>query len=174
MKILLSIVLILCVVFPIESLQAQESEQPILHRINIEEINKLEGEWSGNLTYIDYNSGKPYSMPCSVSIESKRTHKKLMLRFSYPNEPKANNKEIIKISKDGSLIDNNKIVSKTMLDDIVTITTESFGKDGNQGRNARIKTMYSIGENTLVIRKEVNFEDSEGWIMRNEYKFERS
>ena len=33
-----------------------------------EDANLLSGSWKGSLTYLDYNSGKPYTMPANTNI----------------------------------------------------------------------------------------------------------
>jgi len=132
----------------------------------------LIGEWEGTLTYIDYNTNEPYSMPVELVIQSKRKDRKLILNYTYPNEPKANSKGKLVISKDRRFLNGKPIVSRSMTEDgIVQVVTEFEGKDGNDNKNALIKNFYTHGMDTFNIRKEVLFEGSKEWKMRNEYSF---
>ncbi len=143
-------------------------------KIEKEEISQFIGNWKGQLTYLDYSSGTPYSMPCELSISRKGQANKLSLAYAFPNEPKANNTEKIKISKDGKYIDKNKITQKSKTaEDQIKFISESRGKDGNDNKPATIRYIYVIGDNDLVIRKEVKFDDSNEWIMRNEFSFNK-
>ncbi len=150
------------------------SAQTVLEKIQIEteDIQNLIGEWNGTLTYLDYSSNKPFSMPSELKIKSKRKHRKLILNYTYPNEPKANNKNKFKISKDRTIVNGKQISSRSETTDGDTqIVTEFYGKDGNDNKKALIRNVYIIGINKFVIRKEVQFKDSKEWVMRNEYSF---
>lgn len=144
-------------------------------RISPEEIKKLIGKWEGSLTYIDYSSGEPYTMPADLNIEACKNEYELDLYQIYPDEPKANSKAKIRISKDGKMIDGHRIVSKTQLEGNSTeYLVEYNGKDGNDNKKATIRLTYIFGETTFINRKEVRFLDSDNWIMRNEYSYKKS
>ena len=137
-----------------------------------EELNVLLGNWSGSLTYTNYSDGSSFSMPAELEIKQGKNKNQLRLLTSYPNEPNANSKGMIKLSKDGTQINNESITSIEKLANSATqITTEYQGKDDR--KNARIKNIYIIAKATLIIRKEVKFEGAENWIMRNEYSYAR-
>ena len=53
----------------------------------------------------------------------------------------------------------------------VQIITEYFGKDNN--KKAQIKNVYIIGQSEFIMRKEVKYDNSDVWLMRNEYKYIR-
>lgn len=152
----------------------QESSNSARNKIELQDIQNLIGEWKGTLTYMDYSSNKPYSMPCEVEIKSKRKNRKLILKYNYPNEPKANNKGKLKISKGRKKLNGKLIVSRSKtMDGNIQITTEYNGKNGNENKKALIRNVYIIGVNKFVIRKEVQFEGSKEWIRRNEYDFKK-
>lgn len=137
-----------------------------------EDLEIIIGKWEGKLTYIDYSSNKPYTMPANVSVVKAKNKNKLSLHFKYPNEPKANSKGQITISKKGDKINKEVVVSKRELSNgQVQITTEYNGQDNR--KKALIRNEYIIGSQQFVIRKIVKFENSNEWIMRNEYSFNR-
>lgn len=45
----------------------------------LKDFNSLIGSWEGSLTYLDYTTGKPYTM--SADIEIKRLEKQINLYF---------------------------------------------------------------------------------------------
>ena len=137
-----------------------------------DDLQILHGKWTGTLTYIDYSSNKPYTMPANLIVEQGKNENQILLFNNYPNEPKANSKDKIKISKNGELLDNKKVKSKEKLaDNQIQIITEYSGKDNK--KKALIRNIYIIGEKQFVIRKEVKFNNSEKWIVRNKYSYNR-
>ncbi len=140
--------------------------------VTIDDLKTLLGDWTGTLTYIDYSSNKPYTMPSNLSIKQGKNKNHLILFNIYPNEPKANNKDKIKVSKNGELLNNHKVKSKQKLSNgQIQITTEYSGKDNN--KKALIRNLYILGENQFIIRKEVKYENSDEWLKRNEFSYIR-
>lgn len=145
--------------------QAQNSVTPA-------DLEPLLGEWTGSLTYVDYSSNKPYTMPANLTVSQGKSEHQVSLMYTYPNEPKANSKGKIKISDQGKKLNNEMIVSREVLaDGSVQVTTSYKGKDNN--KEAMIKGVYVLGKAICVIRKEVKYDNSENWLKRNEYTFER-
>ncbi len=143
--------------------------------VSVKDFKPAFGKWNGSLTYLDYRSGKPYTMPANVTIrKDKKSDHRLILSFEYPDEPKANGNDTLEISKDGLQIDGAMITSKEKsADGDLQVITEKSGMDGNDNRKAVIKHIYIIGTKTFISRKEVKFDGEEKFIMRNEYKMIR-
>ncbi len=141
-------------------------------KIQDSELNMLEGDWEGMLTYTDYQSGKPYSMPAHLSIKWSKKNQVLILSHRYPNEPKANNSEKIKISKDRKKIGNKTITSKNeLLNGQIQFECEFEGKDNN--KKALIKKTYMLSPEMLIIKKEIRSVQKDQWLLRNEYNYKR-
>ncbi|MBT8375503.1 MAG: hypothetical protein KJO22_01415 [Bacteroidia bacterium] len=160
-------VLLTCQVF------AQQSNSATTEKtITYDDIAIVLGDWTGSLTYIDYSSNEPYTMPADVTVKQGKNKTKVSLNFKYPNEPNANSQGKISISKKGDKMNNETIVSKRILsNEQLEIITEYKGKDNK--KKALIKNTYILGSKQFVIRKEVKFENSNEWMMRNEYSFKR-
>lgn len=140
--------------------------------ISPNDLDIISGKWSGTLTYLDYSTNKPFTMPANVSVERGKDEYQIQLLISYPKEPNANSKDRINISKDGKLLNKNRVTSREILTTQgIKITTEYSGKDNR--KKALIRNVYIFGPQQFVIRKEVKFYDSADWMMRNEYNFER-
>jgi hypothetical protein len=138
------------------------------------DFKKLEGAWQGSLTYLDYSSGKPYTMPANLEIHRIGKTNQYSWRNIYSNEPKANSIDTVMISSDGRQIDNELVKSKQELEDgTLQIVTEVQDKDGNDNKEALIRHTYSIGKMTFRVRKDVQFAGEANWIMRHEYSYAR-
>jgi hypothetical protein len=143
--------------------------------VTVKDLKPAFGQWKGSLTYLDYSSGKPYSMPANVTIsKDKKNDHQLILAFQYPDEPKANEIDTLILSNDGLQINGAMVISKEKTGNgLLQIITEKPGVDGNDNRKAVVKHIYTISKKVLVIRKEIRFEGEEKFIMRNEYKMNR-
>ena len=148
------------------------SKAPRVESIAPAELNGLLGEWTGTLTYIDYSSNKPYTMPANLTVKQGNSERQFLLFNTYPNEPKANSKGKVMISKNGNQLDNKEVISKQKLaNGHLEIITEYTGQDNR--KQALIRVTYILGEKLFVIRKDVQFEQSDDWIKRNEYRYTR-
>jgi hypothetical protein len=143
--------------------------------VTVKDFKPAFGKWKGSLTYLDYSSGKPYTMPANVTIskDGNNAHQ-LILAFVYPDEPKASGKDTLVISDDGLQIDGAVIVSKTKNSDgSLVIITDKEGVDGNDNRSATLRHIYTISKKIFSNRKEVQFKGEEKFIFRNEFKMNR-
>ena len=139
--------------------------------IKMDDLKFLVNDWKGTLTYVDYKSGKPYTMPANTSFK-KLSDNELLAQYIYPNEPKANSVDTFAIGKLGKIFNENKIIKVVhLLKNGIEITTQVKSKDGNDNKPALLKHIYTITEHTFTNRKEVKFLDSKTWMLRNEYKF---
>ena len=151
---------------------AQTSSGDASEMITPEDLKIILGKWTGSLTYVDYRKNKPFTMPSNVDVKQGKNEKQLLLLITYPKEPNANSKDKIKISENGQQLNKKEVNSRQILSNgQIQITTEYLGKDNN--KPALIRNIYIFGEKQFVIRKEVNFENTNNWMMRNEYSFER-
>lgn len=167
----LSILFLILITSSIEGMSQQVAsvEENV---IELKDLQNLLGKWNGTLTYIDYSSGEPFSMPSNLEVQSKKTNRKLILSYEYPNESQANDSDKLRISKNKSSLNGKPIVSRTKtVDGDTKIVTEHMSKDAN--RKALIRNVYIIGASKFIMRKEVQFEGSDDWLKRNEYNFKK-
>lgn len=129
------------------------------------------GQWKGTLTYLDYTSGKPFSMPAELQISQIGKSSRYLFAIQYPDEPQANGNDTLVISADGKQIDGENVVTKVKHGGYTIITTEQTGKDGNEQKEALIRHVYTIGKTVFVIRKDVQFTGTTEWIKRHEYSY---
>ena len=143
--------------------------------VSVKDFKPAFGKWKGSITYLDYSSGKPFTMAANLTISrNKKNIHQLILAFEYPDEPKANGNDTLVISNDGLQIDGAIVASKEKITDgSLQIITDKQGVDGNDNRKAIIRHVYTIGKKNFSSRKEVRFEDEDKFIVRNEYKMNR-
>lgn len=138
----------------------------------IKELAKLVGNWEGNLTYMDYSSGKPFTMLANVKIGLTADKKGYVMKYEYPKEPHANSVDTTFAAS--GLFGKDRIVSfKKETNGDFQFVTEIAGADGNDDKKAILRHIYLVKLNTFSITKEVKFEGADQWIKRNEYQLKR-
>lgn len=141
------------------------------------ELNDLQGTWNGTLTYKDYTSGYSESLPVTIYCMRKGNEQRSrtwILKYEYPQEPKANNKSTYIISKDGKKINGEPIVEKIkMSDGTLKVVTEIRGKDGNNNEPCTFRHVFKLSPTSLTITKFVKFDKDAEYFQRNEYKLSR-
>lgn len=133
------------------------------------------GTMKGSLTYLDYTSGKPFSMPANCTLLAGNIARGEIIKvMEYPKEPKANGSDTFRISRDGTMLDGELVTARKQLPDgSLQIVTEKEDVDGNDHRAARIRHTYTISKNQFAIQKEVRFKGEEKWIQRHLFSFSR-
>lgn len=143
-------------------------------KVTINNLKPLIGSWKGTLTYIDYSSGKPYTMPAEVEIQQIGQSTSFICSHLYPDEPKANSADTLSISDKGKTLNKEMVKRKTKLaNGDLEISTEYVSIDGNDNKPATIRITYTIGTKVFKKVKEVQFEGQEKWLKRHEYSYTR-
>jgi hypothetical protein len=136
--------------------------------LQVKDLSSSIGSWEGKLTYLDYSSGKPYTMLANIKISLTSDNMGYVMRYEYPDEPQANSKDTTFII--GSFFGKDKIIEfKNDSDVEFTMITEVDGNDGNDNKKAVLRHTYLLKSNTFSVIKEVKFEGTDKWIKRNEY-----
>ena len=131
------------------------------------------GQWKGKLTYQDYRSNKKVSILSNLTVtESSEDKSSWIFEYEYPDEPKANKKSIVKISKDGETINGETVVERTKLpNETLKIVTMNDGMDND--KPAVFRHTYLLNKKTFSIKKEVKYEGTDEFFERNEYSWNR-
>lgn len=141
-------------------------------QISAEDLALMVGNWEGKITYLDYQSNKPFTMDANLKVEKGKNEKKLVLNNIYPSEPKANNTNKYKLTKNGTFFNKHRVTKREKLaNGQVEIHTEYKGKDDN--KKALIRYTYLVSKDIFSITKEVQFNQEEAWIKRSEYSYLR-
>lgn len=147
------------------------SDEPV---ITSDDLNILTGKkWSGKLTYLDYKSNKEVSIPAEITIEKTEDADAFIFINEYPDEPKANGSETIRIEDNGKLFGNETVTLKISDEEgSLKIVTERDGMDDD--KPALIRHTYFISKTKFTIQKDVNFRDGNNFLKRHIYEFESS
>ena len=134
----------------------------------IKDLSASVAIWKGKLIYLDYSSGKPYTMLANIKISLTEYKSGYIMGYEYPDEPHANSKDTTYVI--GKLFGKDKIVEfKKTIDGGFALVTEIVGEDGNDYKKAILRHTYLLKSNTYSIIKEVKFDGTDKWIKRNEY-----
>ena len=157
---------ITCILLLSINAQAQNS-------ITHDDLKTVLGEWTGSLTYLDYSTNEPVTMPANLKVEQGNDTLQLNLFSSYPNEPKANSKGRIKIAKNGIGLDNMPVKSlQRTSDGCLVIITRTNGRDKN--KKALMRKVYILGANQFIIRQDVKTEGTNVWLNRSIFTYKRT
>lgn len=141
-------------------------------QITTQDLETMVGSWEGTITYLDYRTNKPFTMAANLMVEKGKDENRLTLKNIYPDEPKANNSDRIKVTKNGTFLNGHLVTKREELDNgQIQIQTEHKGKDDH--KKALIRYTYIIGNNLLIISKEVQFDGAGHWIKRSEFSYKR-
>jgi hypothetical protein len=139
----------------------------------IKDLSSSVGNWNGKLTYLDYSSGKPYTMNANIKINLTENNSGYIMSYEYPAEPHANSVDTTYIN--GNLFGKDKIVEfKKTSDGGFTLITEIEGEDGNDHKKATLRHTYIFTKNTFSVVKDVKFDGTDKWIKRNEFLVTRA
>jgi hypothetical protein len=140
--------------------------------LKVKDLSNSVGNWEGKLTYLDYSTGKPYTMSANIKISLTENKKGYIMGYEYPKEPQANSKDTTYIVN--KLFGKDQIVEfKNASGGGFSLVTEIVGEDGNDSKKAILRHTYLLKPNTFSIIKDVKFEGTDKWIKRNEYLLKR-
>ena len=142
-------------------------------KLSAEDLVPLVGKpWKGSLTYLDYQSNKKTTILSNLIVTTDPKDKmSWTFDIQYPDEPKANGKQKVSITENGSLFDGETVVSRSQVRDTLTWVTAKDGVDNN--RKAKYRYTYTLSPKSFTIRKEVRVEGSDAYFERNTYTWKR-
>ena len=92
----------------------------------VKDLSGSIGSWEGKLTYLDYSSGKPYTMSANLKIGLTVNKSGYVMAYEYPNEPQANAMDTTYV--DGQFFGAEKIVDfQKSADGGFTLIAEQIG-----------------------------------------------
>jgi hypothetical protein len=139
----------------------------------IKDLSNSAGIWEGKLTYLDYSSGKPYTMSANIKISLTENEKGYIMEYEYPDEPHENSMDTTYVN--GKLFGKDKIVAFNKTSEGgFKLVTEIEGEDGNDHKKAILRHTYLLKTNTFSAVKDVKFDGTDKWIKRNEYLLNRA
>ncbi len=146
-------------------------------RVSAKDFEPFFGNWSGKISFIDYFSKGENILLAGLKIyQGDNPEKQILFYYGFPNEPKANGNDTLRINRNGAYLDDSKIIDiirNGKGEGSLKIVVQKMGMDGEMGKRAFIKHTYEFTEHSFTRRKEVKFAGTDEWIKRNEYSFTR-
>ena len=134
----------------------------------IKDLSSSVGNWKGKLTYLDYTTGKPYTISANIEISLTQNKNGYITGYEYPDEPHANSIDTTYVIE--KLFGKDKIVEfRKATEGGFMLVTEIEGADGNDHKKATLRHTYTLKANTFSVVKDVKFDGTDKWIKRNEY-----
>jgi hypothetical protein len=158
----------------VDSCSARGSTLSVSARISVSERDfaPITGQiWTGTLRYLDYNSGDPSEIPVQADVQS-INDRTIVYRLIYPNETEYNASQRIRLSRDGTRIDGQPILSRERMEDgRLKIVTQ--GRSTDNLEPADIRMVYEIGTTAFDISQRVRPDGETEFFERNRYSFKR-
>lgn len=137
------------------------------------QLQPLLGTWRGERMYMDYTSGAETHIPADLVVEplGERTW---LVGFGYADEPHANQRDTMRLSTEGTLLDGLQVIAvKQPATDSLILVLHERGTDN--GAPALIRKTWTIGRHTCTLRKDVHpiTTPSAPFALRHEYRFKR-
>lgn len=143
-------------------------------KVERKDLHRLTGApWTGTLTYLDYRSNRPVSIPSALIVTPVAGNRLAwVFEYRYPDEPQENSRDTVALSKDRKTLDGERVVERTRLGrDSVRIVTEKPGPDNDQP--ALFRFTYLIGARSFSVQKAVRPEGKPAFFERNRYAWTR-
>ena len=143
----------------------------------MKDLAGLPGSWTGTLTYTDYSDDKKQVvLPTSLTIADLKDSLSLTYSYTEPNKKIVTEVGSLYVYEGGETLfyDGNEfdIVAVRRLGDRLTIIADREGMDNN--KEADIRETFIIGPATLNVHKEVKYEGTEKYFMRNQLNLKKN
>jgi hypothetical protein len=158
---------------------ASMASNSLLSQVKTEDFNFMNGTWAGVLEYTDYHDDKT-KVQLTTYMSAASQFGKMMVEFTYyePNGVAVYENMSVYARKTGDFIqfgsEKMKIVKKIIeksSDSIGLIVLEAEGMDND--KNAIIRETIRYSKLDLNILKQVKYADSDAWVTRHEYRFQK-
>lgn len=141
-------------------------------RVVMEDFAVLFGaSYAGALTYRDYGTGKPVSIPANATVSATGPDA-LEVAFSYPEEPGANAISRVAISENGRRLGDDAVITRDMVDGGWLATTEAAGEDN--GAPAQLFKTYAVSRCFFIMTTRVAPAAGGETFERNRYDLKRA
>src|SRR5215207_4028791 len=110
-----------------------------------DDLKALEGaKWSGELTYLDYRSGKKTRIRSNVTVSRKPgDHAAWVFAYEYPDEAKANGTSEVKLTEGGKMFGDGTVMERSTAGGNLRIVTTKPGTDND--KKALFRYTYIAG-----------------------------
>lgn len=147
-------------------------------KVNNQELKRLAGDWTGELEYLDYQNDQSkvrLKMRATNTVADGKVSQAII--YVEPNGKEVKSDGWFSLSPDGANIVEEKMrwtITKNLFDKQAktrTIVYETKGRDND--RNADLRETLIVGKNEFSITKEVRYENTDEYFVRNTHRYIR-
>ena len=138
----------------------------------VDDLQALSGRlWRGELSYLDYSKNTWTSIPSNLRVtRSEKDPSVWLWSYGYDDEPHANAKDGLRLSSDGKILGEEKVISRTRLHKgVIRVVTAMAGKD--DGRDAQFRFTYLFNKDSFERKKEVKLNGADDYFVRHVYRW---
>jgi len=147
--------------------KAAADDQP---RVYLSDLTMLEGAWTGELIYRDYEPPhEDVSLPATLNVS--REGEGILLRLSFSDEPSAYGGSMLTPSEDGRMLNSEEVIARDEVDGKLMLKTQSACED--DGQPASCEMTYTLSPDIFQMTKRVQLDSGGPPFRRNTYAFER-
>jgi hypothetical protein len=140
-----------------------------------EDLKNWNGLWTGTLSYRDYTSDEMVTLELNGNCYIKGN--KLVLDYVINEWGKVFNQHYVYKVQDGTLFHEGgawTLIEKSNdPDGNLRFVVTKKGRDGNERQRCTFRKTFVYTGDTLTVTKEVEFEGTAGYFLRNEYRLSR-
>ena len=141
------------------------------------QLDQLNGEWEGALTYTDYSDDKSqYELKTKLIAAFKKGKGVLKYIYTEPNGKIVKGKQKMKLGKtaESFYLASDFAISSFEQSDAANSWKLMLQKEGtDNNKPAIIKQVIILNDNNFSITKMIRYKDQDGFIQRNKYAFSR-
>ena len=138
------------------------------------DLEKINGDWQGALTYTDYGDDKTqYELKTSMTAEWKNGKGKMKFYYTEPNGKIVTSSEKMKLLSESEFQFDGKWLIKSFeqKENSWELILEAQGKDNN--RLATIRQLITVSSSNFTIRKMVQYEGTNTFFQRSKQAFSK-
>lgn len=139
---------------------------------SISDFRQMNGNWKGQLTYLDYTSNKQVTMEANTLFEMVSDSSFDQFIY-YSAEPHKNADSRYTIRENGQVLNDMKLVKRKTGTGKLLLIFEYRGPDGNDNRMATMQRVMELIGNELTVTKMVKYDGEANYFQRHQYRFTR-
>lgn len=149
-----------------------ENRPPSLPRLELNDFNAAEGDWKGQLRYLDYTSDTLRTIPASARLLMDGP-RGFDLYIYYAEEPSKNDRSSYRVEADGAGLNGMTLVEKRDSAGTRILVFDEEDVDGNDKRPATIRRIWQISPQRFAIIKQIRWKGETVFFERHRYVFTR-
>lgn len=142
-------------------------------RLEALDFKPAQGDWKGQLRYLDYTSDTLRTIPASARLLMDEPGG-FDLYIFYAEEPSKNDRSAYRVEAEGTRVNGMTLVEKRDSAGTRILVFDEEGLDGNDKRPATIRRIWQVSPQRFAIIKQIRWKGETVFFERHRYQFARS